>query len=596
MTAKKNKSGVREHYVYKYTKGPYPTEQIMLGNKSVFLQIVADKPVILDKIDLVREQNTVLYPREDDDIRHFSFENEEEIQQIITETKSTSIDHLYQICKSFWQKLVVAEDKDMTLLTADTIYSFFQDRFSTTHLVILIGSPGTGKGAILATFVLVGYRAVLTGNMRGSTILDLVGSMEHGQITILEDELLNIEDDADKRNLYTIGYDITASARRTINAGTANRQNKKFKPFCFKMMGAEDPPDAKKFSGFNDRSFYIYCLIGKPRYYVKELWMQERELMEDADLQLLLEIEKFKKLMIIYRLLHRNEKIKRTKTNVSGRAWELTNPLVSLFNADNLSTDKTAIKEIVPVLSTFLKDRGKLRERTLQSVIYEVIKKHCNATTDNTVSILNDDIISGVMERSNGEKIHFQQAFYSPMFGKVIHKAVYDACRTTFKGQEGSANVKVADGYTKKRNHSFDKNIIDRISATYEYVSELEILNNGHVYSESNTTSGESTSTIVRKAGILDIQEEIEPDSSDRQSAQKSASLDGSINLCMYMYVIGLNRPQLLYQSDPKPILPFSIVPVYTKQTNSVLSYYEEKQSKIQETLGRYEAKTNTKV
>ena len=66
----KNKSKdkkITEHYVYHYGTGIQTlAEQIVLGNKSVFLQIDnKGKPVISPYLDLSQDQGIKVYPNED---------------------------------------------------------------------------------------------------------------------------------------------------------------------------------------------------------------------------------------------------------------------------------------------------------------------------------------------------------------------------------------------------------------------------------------------------------------------------------------------------------------------------------------------------
>lgn len=97
--------------------------------------------------------------------------------------------------------------------------------FDTTHYDLIVGPPRSGKGVILITFKLLGYRVVLAADLSGPNILDLYGSAEKCQITIAEDEMDDIEDDPIKRKMYRIGYDLTGNTTRTLDGNTSNRAN-----------------------------------------------------------------------------------------------------------------------------------------------------------------------------------------------------------------------------------------------------------------------------------------------------------------------------------------------------------------------------------
>ena len=192
----------KEYTVFKYSKDIPLAEEITLNNKNVFLQIIDNKPVVLEKIDLTQQgKNIILNPHEQgtgSPIFHYSFANIDEINYFIKQAQSETIDSLFQKHKSIWKKIVVADTKVIGLLAIDSIYSYFQDKFSTTHYLMFIGPPDSGKGAILLGFKYLGYRVAVASDMSGANLLDLLGSIESNQITLAEDELDNIHDDPDK--------------------------------------------------------------------------------------------------------------------------------------------------------------------------------------------------------------------------------------------------------------------------------------------------------------------------------------------------------------------------------------------------------------
>ena len=126
-------SSVRQHNIFKYSTGIPLAEQIKLGEDYVFLQIVDDRPVISPSIDLSKTKKIILYTRENTPILDFQYKNEDEIKQIIEVAKTKTIDDLYFEAKSIWKKFVVATPEQIVLLTTDSIFTFFQDRFETTH-------------------------------------------------------------------------------------------------------------------------------------------------------------------------------------------------------------------------------------------------------------------------------------------------------------------------------------------------------------------------------------------------------------------------------------------------------------------------------
>jgi hypothetical protein len=200
--------GIKTYSIFKYGTGIPLAEQIKLGNEYVFLQIIDGKPVTNLSIDLKQTQKMILYPVGKTPILDFEYENEEDINRIIEVAKTKSIDDLYKWSKSIWEQLVVGTPEQISLLTADSIFTFFQDRFATTHYDMAVARVGSRKGAVLITFTFQGYRTILGTTMSGASLLDMYGLLECGQIVIAEDELNELKDDSDKRKIYTTGYDL----------------------------------------------------------------------------------------------------------------------------------------------------------------------------------------------------------------------------------------------------------------------------------------------------------------------------------------------------------------------------------------------------
>jgi Bifunctional DNA primase/polymerase, N-terminal len=133
-----------QHVVYKYSKDGISSlaEEVIIGNEVRFLQIEDDEPIIRENIDLTEEKNIILKPHKssNDDqtlatiVLPYSFKNEDEIRYFIKIAKQKTIYDLFYMSESLWKKFLVARDGNViTFYTIDTIYSYFQDLFPTTH-------------------------------------------------------------------------------------------------------------------------------------------------------------------------------------------------------------------------------------------------------------------------------------------------------------------------------------------------------------------------------------------------------------------------------------------------------------------------------
>jgi hypothetical protein len=317
---KEKYKGAKSYYVYKYNKNIPLAEQIILGNKGVFLQIDNEgNPITSVKLDLSKDQGLILEPQQDgiNGVASFTlpikFKDHKEIKDFIETVKHQTIDSIYLQHKALWEKFVVAnEESTIRFLAIDSVYSNFQDLFETTHCDLIDGAPGSGKGATLITFQLLGYRVVLAADLSGANILDLYGSNGRCQITVAEDELDDIKDDAIKRKLYKIGYDITGKTPRTLDGNTSNRASRLYEIFGLKIFGTEVASDDKLLGGFNDRNFRIESTKGKPEFRVKKVLMEMEKPVERQSpkyKQIVAEVEQVRKLTFIFRMIHYNDMI-----------------------------------------------------------------------------------------------------------------------------------------------------------------------------------------------------------------------------------------------------------------------------------------------
>jgi ABC-type microcin C transport system duplicated ATPase subunit YejF len=103
----------------------------------------------------LKPPNSEEYPYEP-----YQFGSIDELQSYMKRATEESIDSLYRKAKSIVQKFNDQDEHMLTLLAADIVWSYFQDRFSTTHYIGIVGSNGSGKTTIGDTFAAIGYRTV----------------------------------------------------------------------------------------------------------------------------------------------------------------------------------------------------------------------------------------------------------------------------------------------------------------------------------------------------------------------------------------------------------------------------------------------------
>jgi hypothetical protein len=160
------------------------------------------------------------------------------------------------------------DDKIATLLSANILGSYFQDRFSTVHYIIVVGTNGTGKSAFGETFECLGYRTVNVTNATESFWFRIFGTVEYGQVTIVVEEFDKMDENSQIMAMLKVGYQPNAKVPRMNNDNT---KMEFFYPFCFKIMISEKSPNEDKARGVLDRSFKTKTYKGYPEYNIKEI-------------------------------------------------------------------------------------------------------------------------------------------------------------------------------------------------------------------------------------------------------------------------------------------------------------------------------------
>lgn len=351
-------------------------------------------------------------------------------------------------------KYVVAEDHYLTLLAADIIYTYFQDKFGTTHYVICIGDNASGKNAILMTFASLGYRVLLATSVSAANVYTFLGSLDECQGTIAEDEINNLDNDPDKLNIYKSGY-CRGSGRIPKIDLKSGRIQEVYNTYCFKVFASENSLDNSKAKGLRDRSFEILCLVGKPQHNIKDLYDKNNG-------QLRNELEKTRKFLFACRMLHHGDTIKDMTLNIFNREAELTKPLIRLFQ-----DSPGVLKELLPALSKCFDAKRKVKSTSMETILYTAIR---NLVPEHGFTIDNQSIVEEV--KTAGEDIAGKQAFYCQDLGKVTHRKITDTLVDKFKAERTS---KGRDN-EKKRALRFTKEDLDRKGIEYDVPDEIEIL------------------------------------------------------------------------------------------------------------------------
>jgi hypothetical protein len=198
-----------EHSVFKYSsrfRGPLH-ESIMLGSGPFFLTYSGANGH-LGLVRQIEENNRILVPPsiEEHPYEPIEFSSKREIKDYEEMALNETIDSLYQKLKSV-VKLYIDQDAEIVILiTADIIWTHFQDLYPTIHYYDVTGKEnGIGKSTIGYLFEAIGYRGVRMTDPSAANLYRILGKIEPGQCTIIADEADRIHQDKDMLSILKEG-------------------------------------------------------------------------------------------------------------------------------------------------------------------------------------------------------------------------------------------------------------------------------------------------------------------------------------------------------------------------------------------------------
>lgn len=347
---------------FKYSKnGKGPLfEAIILSGRPVFITYENGK---IEPYDEIEEDVRVIEPPHSQSYPYqpYEFKNMEEVLGYRERALAENIDSLYQKAKRIAQDYNDQRKEKTNLLATEIISSYFQDLFPTIHYTIVLGGNGSGKSSYGDVFTETGYRVVNLTNPNAANINRILGCIEVGQCTIVSDETGPIDKNTDLMAILKTGY---APNGRTSKVNDYSRAPEFFYTYCFKIIISERMPNLRDAKGVVDRSFSFTTYKGRPRYDIKETLIHQRN---PARLARLAALHDFRKLMLIYRLIHFEDAISDIDIGLEGREKELTKPIIQLFYGSN------AQQEVESTLQYFLKLKSEKKEITLEPILYPIV-------------------------------------------------------------------------------------------------------------------------------------------------------------------------------------------------------------------------------
>ena len=402
---------------------PILAETVIIGLVPRFtLSELIDGKVKVSLVESVSDGINEYLPLGDGLSRPYTFKDDTEFYYYIRQAQRETFDSLYYKVKSIWGKYIDADDFHISICSADTIFTYFQDKIGLTHYLFFVGGNDTGKSNNLTVLEYTAYRVFNSTSITYSNIYTFLGDKEEGQGTVCEDEADNIDYDHEKMKIYKSGYTAGKKVAR-VELPQGVRSQNKYNTYCFKAFAAERLPDRIRARGFNQRIIELLCRDGRPRYDIAEVTTTAG----DEDFQYLLdELNATHNILMAFRLLHYHDKIPNVKLNISNREKQLFKPIIRVFQ--NTKT----LDELLPVISEFVSRRRSKSIDSFEAFLYndiitDLIGKH------KTVELESSTIWQTIKDSLVGKEIANKPMSYESLeYGKISQKRITETLEQQF--------------------------------------------------------------------------------------------------------------------------------------------------------------------
>ena len=318
-------------------------------------------------VENIEENSRILRPPEREEYPYtpYEFSGLEEINHDKGFILNNNVDrdYLFQKSKSIISKFNNQDDYKLTLIAVDVILSYSQDRFSTIHYDFIVGGNGSGKSSLGDTFGAIAYRAVIMTDPTAPNLFRLLGSIEPAQCTIVLEEADRIDKSPELMAILKTGYARNGRVPK-INPNTLKQEF--FFSFCQKIIISERSLSQSIAKGVNTRILPINTFKGETKYDIKEV-LNPTDTGGKQNKELLNELEDFRKLLLVYRLMHFKDPIPDLDIGIDGRDKELVKHLIQLFYGSK------CLEEIVKSLQKFLDLKNQKKETSLEHALFPII-------------------------------------------------------------------------------------------------------------------------------------------------------------------------------------------------------------------------------
>jgi hypothetical protein len=424
----------------------------------------------------------------------YKFESQEELEKYFTKARNETYDSLFTKVRSEFKKYLNVPEHTLTILSADIVYSYFQDKFGTTHYNIFIGENGSGKNSALLVFKHLGYRVFYVTAASAANYYTFLGDVQEGQGTIAEDEADDIGENKDKQRILKTGYANGETVPKVEFSRNGKRNQNPYFTFCHKWLAMEEIPDEREIRGVLDRSFIFKFLVGDVQYNIKDV-------VKDENSELFKELSDLRKTLFVFKILHQKDEFEDIKLNIKNRNAELTKPLLRLFNGSE------CLESIRESLSILINEKSKIKSNSTESKLLEALN---GLIMDNykenkeVYQFTNEEIFNALKTAMDGLDNNWDdgtyKTFITPDGLHVSKKKITQLLKSKFN----AVPDKIYEYGTTKRVIRVNKTWLEKLGKQYEVIDEIRILKSksknmveGERHCESDTMTDR---TLVERA------------------------------------------------------------------------------------------------
>ncbi len=455
---------------------------------------------LLDRIEVA---NYIIYPVDTITTHNpipYSFESEQELKKYLTLARLESFNSLFEKVLLESRKYINNEEHTLVIISADTVYSYFQDRFGTTHYNIFVGDNNSGKNSALIFISILGYRPFHVTAASAANYYTFLGELQEGQGIILEDEADNIGDSIDKKNILKTGYASGESVPKIGFTKNGTRFQESYNTFCFKCFAMEELPDDKKNRGLFDRSFIHNFFKGDVSYNIKEIF-------KDKESDLYKNLMHLRKLLLAFKLVNYDVRFPEIKTNLTARDAELTYPLLRMFyGSENFEKIRMALSQIIY-------EKTSNKNNSIESKITETLQTLSNNDINRNKEIIyftNEEIdkeFKAISDSKDNPLDALGSTLYLPDGTKISKYRISKLLKSKFNAKPIRTN--------QYRGYGVNRKNLEKISRHYKVIKEIVILEE----EEENDLDNDKKVTQVTQ--VTDFKEATPSSNTNSSSASK---------------------------------------------------------------------------